>query len=136
MTGDMEPDSDVRPRPTAREIVAQVGELAPGEMKTITLRNREYVLICRGPENYNIVFGRCPHQGGPMGLGWVGATPAAGAVGEYRLGENSQVIRCPWHAYEFDVASGRSLCNDNRLRLPTIRTEVEGDNVYASFGRG
>jgi nitrite reductase/ring-hydroxylating ferredoxin subunit len=36
---------------------------------------------------------------------------------------------CPWHRYEFDLATGRCVADPARLRVATYRIEVEGDEI-------
>jgi 3-phenylpropionate/trans-cinnamate dioxygenase ferredoxin subunit len=59
--------------------------------------------VLRGVRN------RCPHHGGPLCLGAV-RERVGGEPGRYALG-GSHVLRCPWHGWEFDPASGR--CPDD-----------------------
>jgi 3-phenylpropionate/trans-cinnamate dioxygenase ferredoxin subunit len=39
------------------------------------------------------------------------------------------VIRCPWHGWEFDLESGRSLLEPDRYGLRTYRVTVEDGDV-------
>lgn len=57
---------------------------------------------------------RCPHHGGPLCLGAV-RERESGTPGRYdRSGQ--QVLRCPWHGWEFDLESGRCL-DDPAMRV-------------------
>jgi nitrite reductase/ring-hydroxylating ferredoxin subunit len=80
---------------------------------------------------------RCPHQGGPVCQGQViGRVEASvdgdGSVSEERFAEESPQIVCPWHGFEFDLATG--VCSsDPRFRLRSYRvTRREGD-VFVSI---
>ena len=62
------------------------------------------------------------------------AAPSAGrssqpAPHEYVYGRHEQVIRCPWHGWEFDLESGRSLLEPKRVGLRTYRVTVEEGDV-------
>ena len=35
-----------------------------------------------------------------------------------------RVLRCPWHGWEFDLATGRSWCEPERLRAARYETAV------------
>lgn len=59
---------------------------------------------------------RCPHHGGPLCLGTV-EERVSGAPGRYAMA-GRHVLRCPWHGWEFDLATGQ--CVDE----PTLRAAV------------
>jgi nitrite reductase (NADH) small subunit len=74
----------------------------------------------------------CPHQGGPVCEGDVGPKIEA----EYgsplepareRFVDDRPTLRCPWHGWEFDLATGRSIA-DARLGLREYEL-VEEDGV-------
>ena len=58
---------------------------------------------------------RCPHRGAPICAGRV-VTPIEVRDGRLDLGDRVSVLRCPWHKWEFEIATGRCLV-DERLRL-------------------
>ena len=62
------------------------------------------------------VRNRCPHHGGPLCLGRV-VERFRGDPGQYALG-GRHVLRCPWHGWEFDPATG--ICLDE----PSMRVAV------------
>jgi nitrite reductase (NADH) small subunit len=36
-----------------------------------------------------------------------------------------KVIRCPWHKFEFDLETGRSLHDPDRMRVATYQVAIE-----------
>jgi nitrite reductase/ring-hydroxylating ferredoxin subunit len=50
-------------------------------------------------------------------------------VGEYRLRAGAPVLACPWHRYEYDLATGRSLVEPDRLRVKVQEVKPEGDEI-------
>ena len=71
----------------------------------------------------------CPHQGAPLCTGVVGGTMLPSAPHEYVYGMGGKVIRCPWHKFEFDLETGRSLHDPDRLRVATFPVTVEDGRV-------
>lgn len=69
---------------------------------------------------------RCPHAGAPLGLGRV-ETRGTGTPGRYECG-SEQVIRCPWHGWEFGLADGRCP-DDERMRVAVYPVRVVGETV-------
>ena len=75
----------------------------------------------------------CPHQGGPVCQGKilprveekVGADRQSHGMNFSKTQTN---IVCPWHGYEFDIATGRHQGNP-RLRLRPIEVRVSDGDV-------
>ena len=76
---------------------------------------------------FHALANRCPHRGAPLCLGTV-ATPIEAGEEGLRLGRPNSIVRCPWHKWEFEIASGRSLV-DERLRVRRYAVRVDGDEV-------
>jgi nitrite reductase/ring-hydroxylating ferredoxin subunit len=72
------------------------------------------------------VRNRCPHHGAPLCRGTL-RTRLEGAPGGYALGDR-RVLACPWHGWEFDLASGRCI-DDARMRVATYPVRVDDGRV-------
>ncbi len=71
----------------------------------------------------------CPHQGARLCEGTLKGVTALDADDRPVLEREGEVIRCPWHGWEFDIASGRSLFNPERLRVKTYPVTIEEEVV-------
>jgi nitrite reductase/ring-hydroxylating ferredoxin subunit len=76
---------------------------------------------------------RCPHRGARLCAGRV-ATPIELGTGGVTVGARNSVVRCPWHKWEFEIATGRCLV-DPRLRVRRYLVRVEGDEVVVTLDR-
>jgi nitrite reductase/ring-hydroxylating ferredoxin subunit len=47
--------------------------------------------------------------------------------------EGRDVIKCPWHGYEYDVRSGCALF-DRRRRVRAVRVRERGGRIVAELG--
>ena len=74
---------------------------------------------------------RCPHRGARLCSGRI-ATPIELAAGKVTIGAPNTIVRCPWHKWEFEIATGRCLV-DPRLRVRRYAVRVEGDNVIVTL---
>lgn len=74
---------------------------------------------------------RCPHRGAPLCAGKI-ATPIELDGGAVTLGPRQSIVRCPWHKWEFEIATGRSLVDD-RLRVRRYAVRVDGEQVVVSL---
>jgi 3-phenylpropionate/trans-cinnamate dioxygenase ferredoxin subunit len=45
--------------------------------------------------------------------------------GEYRYVREGEILRCPWHGWEFDVTNGRSIYNPHKVRVRAYEVTVE-----------
>ena len=46
------------------------------------------------------------------------------APGDYRYSRQGEIIRCPWHGWEFDVRTGKSWCDPGKLRARNYAVAV------------
>jgi nitrite reductase/ring-hydroxylating ferredoxin subunit len=60
--------------------------------------------------------------------------------GCYSYSRRGEIIRCPWHGWEFDVRTGKSWCEPERIRARQFpvsvapgATLVEGPYVAETF---
>lgn len=96
----------------ARHVVATAVEIPPGARRIVEVDGRS-VGIFNVNGHYYALKNSCIHNQAPVCLGKLGGTLLPSAPGEYRPGMAGQVLRCPWHGWEFDVTNGRSLFNPN-----------------------
>lgn len=113
--------------------VCHVDDIAPGEKRTVEVAGRSLVLM-RDGTSFHAVRGLCPHQGAPLGDGRLGGTMVDSPVGAYCYGRQGQVLRCPWHGWEFDITTGRSLHDPDGARVRRYEVTVEGSDVFVHMG--
>jgi nitrite reductase/ring-hydroxylating ferredoxin subunit len=73
----------------------------------------------------------CSHEGAPLCEGLIGGTNEA-APDEpdgLRRVKDGQILRCPWHNWEFDVTTGQNLADPKR-RVRTYDVDVDDGKVY------
>lgn len=99
----------------ARHVVAPVGEIPPGARKRVEVRGRAIVVFNLDGEFFAL-NDRCPHRGGSLCEGYVTGLVESSGPGEYRLARRGEIIRCPWHSWEFDIRTGRSRCDPDKVR--------------------
>ena len=115
-----------------RTVVGTVNEIPPGECKIVDVEGRQIGIFNVGGE-FHAVRNICPHQFAPVCLGEVQGTTLPSAPGELVWGKEGQVLICPWHGWEFDLMTGRSLF-DPKVSLKTYPVEVDGAEVILVMG--
>jgi nitrite reductase/ring-hydroxylating ferredoxin subunit len=87
--------------------------------------------LYRVADSFHALADRCPHRGAPLCSGRIG-TPIAYADGDVSVGSRASVVRCPWHKWEFEIASGRCLV-DEKLRARRYAVRRDGDELVVSL---
>ena len=68
----------------------------------------------------------CPHQGGPLCRGSIkGMTSPLPLPANISGRATGEILRCPWHGWEFDLTTGRAICEPDRTRVRTYEVTVE-----------
>lgn len=106
------------------QVVAAVGEIPPGGRKLVEVAGRRVVVFNLGGEFFALAD-RCPHQGGSLAAGCVTGHVSSPAPGEYRYGRRGEMIRCPWHYWEFDIRTGHSRFDPRRVKARRYEARVE-----------
>jgi 3-phenylpropionate/trans-cinnamate dioxygenase ferredoxin subunit len=108
----------------AKWVVATVDEIPPGQRKIVEVAGRSIGVFNVGGEFF-AVLNRCPHQGGPLCLGnTLGFLRSAG-VGEFQYSRAGEILRCPWHGWEFDLRTGQSWFDPGRVLVRRYEVTVE-----------
>jgi nitrite reductase (NADH) small subunit len=97
--------------------------------RVLTVEGRQVGVISVG-DDFFAVTDRCPHMGASMCTGSLSGTFLPSEPHRLVYGRHERVIRCPWHGWEFDLETGRSLLEPRRYGLRTFRvTEADGQVV-------
>ena len=108
----------------AKHVVAAVGDIPPGGRRLVDVNGRAVVVFNLGGEFFAL-NNRCPHRGGSLAAGKQVALVQSSEPGEYRTSRRGEIIRCPWHSWEFDIRTGQSWCDPQRLRTRRYPVSVE-----------
>ena len=100
----------------AKHVVAAVGDIPPGTRKLTQVNGRAIVVFNLGGEFFAL-NNRCPHRGGSLAHGIQTAVVESKVPGEYLCSRPGEMVKCPWHGWEFDIRSGKSWCDPTRMRI-------------------
>lgn len=108
----------------ARYVVATVDEIPPGERKIVDIARRS-VGVFNVNGTFYAVRNSCPHAGGPLCQGVTSGLVSSTRPGEYSYGRKGEILRCPWHGWEFDVTTGQSWFDPVKTRVSAYTATVE-----------
>lgn len=115
-----------------RHKVGTVDELSENGDRLIAEVNGQEIAVFRIEDEFYALANYCVHQAGPLCEGPLAKDvkiPEGGWMWEQD--DTEKVIKCPWHAWRFDVTTGESL-DDSKYRTPTYDVTVDQSEIYVS----
>ncbi len=107
-----------------RHVVAMVDEIPAGERKLVKVAGREIGIFNVGGEFFAI-GNRCPHEGASLCQGRIVGLVESDEPGSYQFSRRGELVRCPWHGWEFDIRTGKSYCDPRRTKVRSFDLTVE-----------
>jgi nitrite reductase (NADH) small subunit len=104
---------------------------AAGEVRLIELHGHTIGLYRVG-DRYHAIADRCPHRGAPLCSAGRVVRGIALEHGNPTCGAALNLLRCPWHKWDFDITTGRCLVQP-RLRVRRYRVERDGDDLIITL---
>jgi nitrite reductase (NADH) small subunit len=101
------------------------------EVRLVRAGRRE-VGIVRWDDRVYAISNVCTHQRGPLCLGTVSGRLTSALPGNMEIDDDTPVLACPWHGWEFDVRSGRALW-DEHYAVRTYRVVIEDGRVLVDL---
>jgi nitrite reductase (NADH) small subunit len=120
-------------RTVQRYRVCAIDEIADGSGVLAAIADRE-IGVFKYKGKLHAYDNRCIHMGGPVCTGEIlGATRVSLDDGQritgVTLDEDEMRLVCPWHGWEYDLATGE-VAHNRKLRLRRFEVTVEDGVVY------
>src|SRR4029450_3404542 len=87
--------------------VASVDEIPPGKRKLVEVNGRAIVVFNLSGDFFAL-NNRCPHRGGSLAQGIQTGLVQSREPGDYCYSRPGEMVKCPWHGWEFDIRTGQS----------------------------
>lgn len=107
----------------ARYVVARVDEIPPGERKIVNIERRS-IGVFNVDGTFLAVRNQCPHAGGPVCNGVISGLVTSDRPGSYTYLRRGEILRCPWHGWEFDLRTGQSWFDPTKTRVRAYQVSV------------
>jgi 3-phenylpropionate/trans-cinnamate dioxygenase ferredoxin subunit len=105
-------------------VVGTTDEIGPGRRKIVEIDGRSIGVFNVGGRYYAL-RNQCPHAGARLCDGVLTGLVTSSTPGEYDYLRSGEILRCPWHGWEFDIATGRSWFDPARTRVRSYEATVE-----------
>lgn len=117
-----------------KQVVCHKSELACGELVSTQLGPIPVVVVRSKDGSLYALAAKCLHQGGPLDRGKVYEHHATTkSPGEYAVDPGREVLKCPWHGYEYDIKTGCTVFDQNRA-VQTFEAYEEDDQIVVQLG--
>lgn len=113
--------------------VGGVDEFSVGCFRILRIEAREVGVIKLSDATFRAIRNVCPHAGAPLCRGTVGGTMIPSSPGDLVFSADTLVVRCPWHAWEFDLETGKALFVSPTARVKMYPVECVGGRVIVDF---
>ncbi|HEV2107010.1 MAG TPA: Rieske (2Fe-2S) protein [Thermomicrobiales bacterium] len=114
-----------------KHAVAEVGEIPPGGRKIVEVDGRS-IGIFNVDGEFFALRNSCPHQGGPLCQGSVSGFVSSAGPGDYHYSRRGEILRCPWHGWEFEIRTGQSWFDPRKVRVRRYEVRVEPASVASA----
>ncbi|MGH9022046.1 MAG: Rieske (2Fe-2S) protein [Acidimicrobiia bacterium] len=111
-----------------RQTVCRKHELSPGQMTSAQIGPIPVVVIRAQDGTLHALVAKCLHQGGPLDKGRLYPHMSREDIGEYVPEKDCEILKCPWHGFEYDIRTGCVVADPTR-RLQQFTAREEGDEI-------
>ena len=118
---------------TKRAVALPLAELPPGTSTTVKAFGTT-VAVFNVEGQVFALSNHCPHHGGPLCHGRISGAVLPSQPYEYRYGREGRVLICPWHGWEFDIESGRTIF-DPSVRVKIYEARIEKGEIVLTRRR-
>lgn len=118
---------------TERAVALPLAELPPGTSTTVKAFGTT-VAVFNVEGQVFALSNHCPHHGGPLCHGRISGAVLPSQPYEYRYGREGRVLICPWHGWEFDIESGRTIF-DPAVRVKIYEARIEKGEIVLTRRR-
>ncbi len=123
----------------AKHILAEAKDIPAGERKLVQINGREIAVFNVNGE-YFAIHNKCPHEGASLCKGILVGLVESKEPGQYDFSRAGELLRCPWHGWEFDIRTGKSWFDPKHTKVRSFEVAIkngseitEGPYVLETF---
>ncbi|MFT5090703.1 MAG: nitrite reductase/ring-hydroxylating ferredoxin subunit [Candidatus Latescibacterota bacterium] len=112
-----------------------IGNFPVDQLCRVEVEKRALVVV-RKEEAVYALRDICPHQGARLSGGHLtGRVLPCQPGAEICIEDAREIVVCPWHGWEFDVGTGRSLVDPQKTRVRSYAARIEDGRVVVDMER-
>jgi nitrite reductase (NADH) small subunit len=113
-----------------KHLVCTLEELELLKIKAVNVDRKGFVVIRSQEGSVYALRDVCPHRGPCLSDGMIDRGCSGNAPGEFQYEKDTEVLRCPWHSWEFDIRTGKSIFAPEKVKVNTYQVTIEHGNVF------
>lgn len=120
-------------------VIGRFDDIKPGERKIVVpFRGRAGIGVFNVEGQFFALRNICPHKLGPLCTGRVtgridaDSPPSNHNMYSPRFINEGKIIRCPWHQWEYEIATGRCLV-EPELYVKTYPVKVKDNQIVVEY---
>jgi nitrite reductase/ring-hydroxylating ferredoxin subunit len=114
-----------------RHVVCAAAELPVGARRIVEVDGRS-IGVFNVHGTLHALHNGCPHKAGPLCEGPISGTTVPTEDYGVAYGCEGELVRCAWHGWEFEIATGRCVA-DPSVRARTYPVTVEHGQVVVTL---
>lgn len=116
-----------------KHLICSLKDLERTRKLAAVVDRKPIVVVCSDQGTVHALRDICPHKGPHLSDGMMDKNCQGATSGEYLFDCNTEVLRCPWHSWEFDIRTGKSLFDPEKVRVKTYPVAVEDGRIYVEL---
>lgn len=117
-----------------KQVVCRASDLATGHVTRTQLGPIPVVVVRSKDGSLHALAAKCLHQGGPLDAGRLyDHHTTTKDAGEYQVDPVREVLKCPWHGYEYDIRTGCTVFDPNRA-IAMFHAYEEAGQIVVQMG--
>jgi nitrite reductase (NADH) small subunit len=113
-------------------VLGPVSDFPAGSHPIVEVGGRRVGIYNIGGEFF-AVQNLCPHALGPICSVDATGTYVPSEPGTLVYGLEGRVLRCPWHGWEYDIATGEALYGVDKRKLATFAVAIDNGSVVLTM---
>jgi|SRR5699024_7170165 len=113
----------------ARHVISSLDDF-PADTRRVVEIDGVNVAVFNVDGQFHALKDECPHKGASLCTSPPTGMMMPSGPDSYEYGREGEIIRCPWHGYEFNLSNGRSvMAPEIKMRARVFEVEVENGEV-------
>ena len=112
-----------------RHVIGKLDEFPDDTRRVVDIDGVDIAVFNVGG-TFHAMRNACPHKGAPLCTNAPTGMMLESAPDVYEWGREGEIVRCPWHGFEFNLSDGKSVVAPQlKLRARVCKVDIEGEEV-------